>query len=592
MRTRRSLSTALAAALLLLTLGAACGETQAVKVDPSIGLETEGGRNLAEIDFGSSPLGVTAERSFVIRSASTVSLSVTAIEFTADDPTMASAFGTQQQLPVQIASLQGQTVKLTFTPSEVKHYLASLVIRSNDPDRREQRIPVRGEGIAGRLEVMACLPSTAQLPDRCSSTAVAPPDPLEMGTVVAGSHAAARITLLNGGGDVLHVSAVAFVDPAAAAAAGFTLPEEASGGMVIPSREAGVFDVGFDPPVGNVGPAAASVKITSDSLTDPEVTVELKANVVPNSAPEACLYVREILRTDGQTVTLQPGASLPAIEPTDAVILEASEREGCTGDAEDPIEALTLDWSFTGPGRLTRLEPVSGQPLRRKLVPEFVGSYAVTLVATDTLGATSPAATVSFDVTFNQDIATELSWTNSPGVDLDVHLVRYRSENFAVPPNDASAWTKECDGAQPNWGNAGQSFDDPALLLDDTGLNNLVETITLDGAEAARDYYVFAHFFADARPERNSAPSCSDDSGCTGGLRCSAGKCMAPVQAQMTILLDGVNGLGEGQTLNRELGGPGDTWLVGRILWPAPGEEPLFQSMNVVFPDGGMSCTP
>jgi hypothetical protein len=457
------------------------------------------------------------------------------------------------------------------------------------------QVALVGDGVAGRLEVLACLPNTPEAQSRCADTLVSPPEALSLGDVTAGAHGAALVTLRNGGGEDLAVSSVAFADPAGAAAAGFTLPEDAAGGMNIPSLEAGSFTVDFNPPAGTEGPASATIVIESDSITDPHVELEITANVVPNAAPEACLYVREIRHADGTVEMLAPGDAVPLVEPTDVVIFDAAARPGCTGDPEDGEDVL-LDFTLDAPRATSQLRNVDGEPMARSLEAEATGVYQVELTVTDKLGRTADAdaagtpAAVAIEVVPRRDVAVEIAWPEDPLVDVDLHLVRAATGNLWNDTHDAY-W----DNPSPDWGVAGDLFDDPTLILDDLGTGALVETVILNRPEAGQSYWVFARLNRDDRG-RSTAPICTVDGDCAGGLVCSMGsategRCMAPVEVGLKVFLRSAEfdlstlpGFGN----PRALKSPCDTWLAGRVLWPTGAGAPIFDTAgaDILYPDG------
>jgi len=580
--------------LLLALAAAGCGETNAASIHPSIRVETNAGNVLDGLSFGEVPIGGFADETFVIRSAEQVPLDVRAIDFEAEDGSSAAAFSLQSPIPLVVGPLQSTQVRVRFAPDEVRRYQATAVVRSNDPDRPAVRIPLVGDGVAGRLEVIACLPNTPENQRRCADTKVSPPDVLDLGEVTAGDHAAALVTLQNGGGDALQVHKVAFVDPAGAAAAGFSLPANAEAGMTIPALTAGDFRVEFNPPAGTEGPAGAVVRIESDSITSPVVDVEITATVVPNTAPVACVYVREIRRIDGTNELFAPGDVLPVVEPSDVVVFDARAGDGCSGDAEDG-ENVTVEWTLTSPTSASRLGTVSGEPLVRTLEADATGDYRVDVLVRDSLGleATTDAAgrpaTVTIHVAPRRDIAVEIAW-NAQTVDVDLHFVRGTADAIWSDDNDLY-W----DNLDPDWGVVGDPFDDPLLLIDDLGYGPLVETAVLNRPEAGQSYWVYARLHKDER-QRSAAPNCSEARDCAAGLVCSGatearpGKCMAPVDVGLKVFLRSSEfdlSVLPGFDNPARLASPCDTWLAGRVIWPADGSgTPTFEMIDQVFADG------
>ncbi len=583
----------LLAVLSVLTPG--CGEEPSATIRPGISLMAENGGRLDGLSFGEVPLGGTHDLKFLVKSTNRVALDVRSIEIVADDGESAIAFTAIPSDPFVVPALGTSPMTIRFQPREVRRYQARLLIRSGDPRNPEVQLALVGDGVAGRLEVLACLPNTAELPARCADTLVSPPDALSLGDVTAGAHAAALVTLRNGGGEALAVSSVAFADPEAASAAGFALQDGVGGGMNIPSREAGSFTVNFNPPAGTEGSAAATLVIESDSVTDPRVQLELQADVVPNQAPEACLFVREIRHADGSVETFAPGDTVPLVEPTDVVIVDAKARVGCTGDPEDG-EDVTPDIVLTAPRATSQLRSVSGESLVWSLEAEATGTYEITLTVSDSLGRTASAdaagnpATVTIQVVPRRDVAVEISWEGDPLVDVDLHFVRGTTSNLWSSTHDAY-W----DNPSPDWGVGGDLFDNPALILDDLGTGSLVETAVLNRPEAGQSYWVYARMNRDDR-NRSSARTCTVDGDCTGGLVCSMGsategRCMEPVDVGLKVFLQSAEfdlSVLPGFQNPRALKSPCDTWLAGRVLWPSGNGAPIFDTAgaDILYPDG------
>ena len=596
---RQSCAVALVGLVFLLSAGLwGCGETQAARLSSGIALENETGGALDALDFGEVPLNGQVERKFVIRSVGPVPLDVSAIEIGSADGESAMAFTPVPAGPTSIRPRDTLTVLVRFQPREVRRYPATLIVKSDDPDHPEMKVELVGDGVAGRLEVFACLPNTDDLKRRCADTQVSPPDALSLGDVTEGAHAAARVTLQNGGGDTLTVSSVAFADPAAAAAAGFTFPTgpEGPGGVsVIGSLESGSFKVDFNPPVGTAGPASTTIVIESNSITDPRVELVIEAQVVPNTAPQACLYVREIRHADGTTETFDPGDELPVVEPTDVVTLDAAVREGCTGDAEDGTD-VTLAYTVTAPGANAQVDRVPAEPLVATLEAEAIGTYTVELLVTDKLGLTATTdaagtpAVVTFEVAPRRDIAVEIGWRDDPFVDVDLHFVR--GDGAVMFSAEDTYWKARTR----DWGTRNDPFDDPLLLLDDTGTGALVETVVLNRPEAGQSYWVFARLTRDDRG-RSTAPPCTKDDDCSGDLACSmitatSGVCLSPVDLTLKVFLRSVEfdvaGL-PGFEAPAQLKSLCDAWLAGRVIWPASKNgTPTFEPANLFPPPEGV----
>lgn len=573
MRLSRSPIAVAALFSVLSLLGVACGEEQTVQIKPQLWVEADLSSS-GSLAFGSVPVGGSGERTVIFHALNTAPVRIESLNVKAGDASSAAAFHVEPAPPFVVPGNGKVEVKIFFEPDAVRSYLAQASFRTNAKDRAEVDFPLVGEGVEGKLEIAACDPA------RCDATKVFPPDSWHFGEVRGGSFRKVRISLFNGGGDVIRIDSVELEGDGPR----FRLPEGMDQGKVLASGEGTHFDVEFDPTPDQEGLARVEVVARTDSETYPELRMELLADVKPNTAPEACLFVSEIRRHGAATEVLQPGDPLPVIEPADEVILDVLAKEGCTGDAEDPIAELRMDWKLTeGPGiRPPDLMNVVGSPLKRSLTPDLVGTYSIQLTVTDSLGL-SDVATLDLEVSFARDIAVEMAWPDSPRVDLDLHLVRAGADVFDEF-NDAYYGNFK-NGSGPRW--PGGS---PVLLFDDQGTAGQFETITLNGAERGQVYDVYVHTYEDKR-SRNTAATCSETSPCTGGLVCSVGRCMAPVGVEARIYLKGV----APRVFEGEVHGPCDTWHVGRITWPNGGGAPSFSVVDTRGVEGildGVTCTP
>jgi hypothetical protein len=583
---------ALLPALLLLGGGlAACGEDKATTIDPEIGLVGPDGAPLEVIDFGMVTVGTSKELVVRIKSRQQVELRVSTISTSGDD---AVSFVPDPAGPLSVPGLDERTFRVTFSPAAVRAHEATLVVRSNDPAHKTVTVPLVGTGVTGSARVVACIESTAEFPTRCADTQVSPPLPLVLGDVIEGRQLKALVAVFNDGDSMLSVSSIAFTDPSAAAASGFSFVGDVTGGASVAPHESVSFKVLFAPNGAHLGPVAASVQVASDDPEEPLVTVQLEATARPNTPPQACLALRQVIRRDGTVVELPDGVPPDVIEPLDRLVFDAAVREGCSGDFEDGDD-VTLSFTVEGPGLAPPVELVDGEPTRRAIVPEVPGDYRVRLVVRDPLGKTAAAdaqgvpAEVAVRVVVQRDVGVYLTWADAPFVDLDVHLVH----------PDALLWDGDGRGPSdchyrnrhPNWGSTSSTLDDPLLAIDDQGTGQLVESVELDDPEPGARYQLHAHFSSDAR-QRAGAPSCTSDAQC-GGEVCSAGRCMPGVQATVEVWLKGhrVDLAAEYPTFGnpRTLVEPCDDWFVGFVEWPATaGGAPAFIPF---LPPGGPVTT-
>ncbi len=577
----------LAVILALGLLAAGCGSDPLRRASPAIALETGDAAHADELLFGRVPLEEELSKSFTVRSVLTVPLEVHEIRVVDEDGLSAGAFTVERPLRFTVPGTQGKEVSISFRPTEVRRYNAAVVVSSSDPNRPEMRLSLSGEGIEAAISVIGCLPNEGEERDRCSRTMVEAPSPLPIGEVVAGQHARIQITIGNLGVDTLQITSVGFANKTSAAAAGFSLREQDRGPTGVAARTSQTLFVDFDPPADLEGPVSTTVVIISSDRRQPSVELPLDAMVVPNRPPLACLTIREIRRQGGEVEVVDPDAGPVVVGPTDSLLLDAAVRQGCTGDPEDGDD-LSLAWEMDGPDRYGRLEAVPGAPMQRLFKAEVIGTYEVAVVATDRYGATSGVdeagveAKVAFAVKPQQDLAVELRWPDAEDVDLDLHLVRGDISGLWSDANDCS-WRNP----SPAWGST-QPLSNPRLAIDDQGGASLIETVLLNHPEPGVSYWIVAHFYEDKR-SRSGAACTVGGAACALGKVCSAGVCMDPVEVGVRIFVEGEERTNEGFEATRELAGPCDTWLVGRVTWRSEPVGPvLLSSFDTVYPQGAI----
>lgn len=576
----------------------ACGSASTSRVDAELAVRAEPGAGpaLSEVSFGGVPIHTSLERAVHLHSLQPVDLEIGRLRLEGPD---AASFAVEPAGPLVVPGLASRRVAIRFSPTAVRLHSATLVIPSNAPGG-ETRLALGGEGVSGDVRLISCLPSTALEPERCRDTQVEAPGTLDLGEVVEGQQQPALVTIFNDGKGPLQVTDISFRDPTAAATVGFSFLSEVAGPVVVAPLTSVDFRVGLAPVATALGPLTAAIRVATDDPDEPEVDAVLRATAVENRPPEACLAIRQIVRRDGTVVDLGPDDPVPAVETLDRVVLDARVREDCSADPEDGT-AVVQEWAVESPGVPPLPAAVDGEPFRRAIVPQVPGTHVVSLAVVDRLGKRSGTdsqgvpATVSFEVVVPRDIGVYAMWPEAPFVDLDLHFVHPSS----------SLWSDDADGPSdchwanpsPNWGDPETRVDDPVLVVDDIGNGALVEAVELNDPEPGARYQVHVHFAGDRRVQ-TGAPVCADDGDCTGGLVCSGGRCLPPVEVAVEVWLDGERVEIPASFRNPEsLVEPCDDWFVGMVEWPAAGGAPVFlpAPSGTVSPSGlrsGTTCSP
>ena len=471
---------AMLACLLALASSCQCGE-ELEQLVPDIAVEP------AAIDFGPSAVGVTATAGLTIGNRGTGALTVTA---TIEPEGV--GFGVESA-PNEVAARQAADGAVRFTPVGRGAASAELVLRTNDPDTPELRVPLSGQGGPPVLGI--------------------DPTPVELGLVNQGTGASVAVRLRNAGLDVMTLQSAALASGAA-----FSLDASAVPASVPPGGEVTV-TVALSPTadhaalLDDTGTLRDRLVVTHSEGAD-EAPVIAQVNLAPITVAVELFTRRDVVKVGvGTTVTIDGS--------------ETTDPEG------DPF---TFSWAVTERPAGSATAPIGqGQPTTR-VTPDVVGPYRVVLRATDSRGAFGDA-----DVEIlPRDLSVVLTWLTGASAacraytdaecaslpedqrrqlccgqsDLDLHLIR---PSGAL--GDYGACPGGCDAAQcaelvddnaatcrqtgddcayanraPEWGSAGRA-DDPRLDVDDVRGQG-PEIVSIDNPEDGA-YRVVVHYCLD-----------------------------------------------------------------------------------------------
>ena len=531
-----------------------------------------------ELRFGKVKVGEAGQASFKIASVTQAALTVEPPQLsTGGMPGGAEGFflGTA---PSSVAAFEETPVSVTFRPTAEQAYEAVVTVRTNDPETPTRAVLLTGEGALPHLAVTPqCDPVVA----RCIGLPPTPgtlaldfgQQPLRRATQVLGNRLPS-VALVNEGDVELVIGSLRVEGPDAAA---FLLRGAQAGVEVRLQGGEGVnVPVDFVPTSSTQAAYAAELVLTSDDPDHPEVRVALAGALRPNQPPAVCANVVQVKPGDGSLplqfdtaadwgpLLVPPldgydfGATrevTPLSEVKLSALSSVTDTAACTADLEDARDALSWKWELleVPPGSATGLLSGAATPVA-VLRPVVTGDYRVRLTVTDT-EASATSVTLRMRVARKEDLVAQLSWGGADGgftgVDLDLHLVRPSSQVFGFFEEGAAAGStgttsgdlngysaavgKNIPGFNFDWGQPG-SADDPRLNVDDTGLGQRVENISLNGPEhdaacAAGPcrYKVLVHHFKDARDPAGAA-ACSVDTTCSDGAPCQCGageRCVA-----------------------------------------------------------------
>ncbi len=554
--------------LVLFVLGLAsisgCSCPEGVKqVKPSLGVSPPG------LDFGQ--VKVADSKTLTVRVDSQTKTAVTFSSIKIEGAGAgAYRLGTT---PSQVESLSSDMFTVTFTPTTVAAFTATLVLNSDDPDHPATRVALAGEGAEPKLE----LTPDCQASRGCMASVVVSPPSIDFGMeplvrlMPTDPTRLPTLIIVNSGSVPLHVTGAAFggTDAAAFSVAGNQpFPD---GGVNLEAAEGFNLPLRFVPTSELQSSYSGEIVITSDDPDRPSITVPLTGTLKPNAPPVVCANLirvvpqligdapRDYSGTSFWTPLLTPppgGYDFTAtrdVRPDELAVFSANSDTDvtkCSTDPEDGRNGLTYRWRLTAtPPGAQNLALAGATTAQVQLRPIITGQYTLELTVTDSrLSATT--VTMRFAVAVKQDLVAQLEWQGFSGVDLDLHLVRPSavtgsdaftgaytffnagaSGKTAGDLNGFAKRTKDSNavaGFDFDWGMPGAS-DDPTLNVDDRGDGQLVENASLNYPEndpncatASCTYRVMVHYFADSRMHV-APPACVVDGGvgCLDGEPCS-----------------------------------------------------------------------
>jgi len=579
--------------LLFLSVSGCTCRSNVNQITPSLGASPVG------IDFDQVKTGHTKAVTLTLSARTNAPVAISGFKL---EGTGASAF-TLGATPTSVDALGQAALVITFAPTALQAYIATLVISSNDGESPTLKVALVGEGAKPILEVTPeCLPSRG-----CTDLVVVTPPSIDFGLepfmrlVEVDVSKLPTVNVVNAGPVELRVSKASFegADARAFSLAGNS--QFPDGGLTLAASEGVNLQLKFKPTDQLQAQYQGQLVIESDDVASPRVVIELRGQLQPNQAPVVCAnLIRAVPPSSGDgprdygsaaqwaQVLVPPTGGYDFtltrdVRPGDLAVFSAisdsSDVTKCTSDPEDARTGLTHAWRVvSAPAGVVGL-PISGATTTQaQLRPVATGDYALELSVKDSQ-LRETTVTMRFAVAIKQDLVAQLQWAGFSEVDLDLHLVRPGAETFSFfNAGVASKTAGDINGYAVNtrrtvpgagfdfdWGEPGAS-DDPTLNLDDTGNGPLIENVSLNYPEndshcatTACTYGVFVHFFKDQRV--TTPTGCIVDAGveCRDGEACSCespqrcvadsapigdagvgvGKCFAPPQPVVRLFFKG-----------------------------------------------------
>lgn len=620
-----------------------------------------------QLNFGQVKVGAASELPVKLTSESQTSVQILGATFRDGAiPGSASAYEVVA-LPSSVPQFSDESFQVRFRPTAFQDYGATLVLSTNDEERPQVEVTLAGEGAHPNMSVIP--ECNASL--RCTGTVTLEPRTIDFGeeplqrAVQIPTTELPKVNVINESAVELVVTRLEIqgVDSSA-----FTFDPPAqlpAGGLTLQPGEGVNFSIRFRPTLASQDAYQAELVVEGDDPMKPSVTVALSGTRRDDLPPIVCANIIRV-KPEGETelrydskeawdLVRTPPASgydftatrdiRPKSEVRFSAVSDVADDRACTSDPEDRRTGLTWSWAVTKAPAGARSVALSGAttptPVLTPQSTVATGEYEVTLTVTDTQ-QNSTTVPIRFAVVPREDLVVELSWNGEQGawanVDLDLHVVRPSSTTAGQPfsgvfgyfnegangetsgdINGVSENLRKAQGFDFNWGQPGL-FDDPRLLVDDTGSGQLIETISLNFPEndaacatGPCTYKVLVHYFEDRRVHASPAlcsvdlTSCQDGESCscTGGERCVAdqapasaapqgpGKCYDPPEPEVRIFVKAnptpvaVIPLDTLMPPDQvPLGAPCQMLYVADIVWPAKAMG------DAGTPDGGTEEVP
>lgn len=419
--------------LLLPVLLAGCGQDQAInKLEPKLAFSP------GAIEFGEVAVDYTATFSVEIINAGRAGLDVNAIHFGGGNPGIFSVEPTEFQLAMD----ERQEVTVSFTPNTYLLYADDLVIKSDDPENTELRIPISGEGVEAPTPDIEVTPLT-----------------LDFGEVAPLSTSSLWFTIENIGDDALTI-----LSTTQTGSGNFTVVTDPENSVLDPGVDTATVVVLYEPQ--SLEGDSGSFEIVSDDPDEPSITVHFLGNGGGD-------FDYPVAVIDG---------------PTSAAPLDTLDLDGSGSYDPEGFQLTDYVWTVTAlpSGSTTGLS--NEVPPGTELFLDIAGGYEVQLQVFNEIGLASAPAKYQVDAIPDDRVHIELIW-DTPNSDMDLHLYENESVEFFELVGDCNF----CN-PNPNWGGSGSS-DDPSLDLDDQmgyGPENININEPADG-----NYPVRVHYFED-----------------------------------------------------------------------------------------------
>jgi hypothetical protein len=432
------------------------------------------------INFGRVPEGEIAQEQVQIQNIGTSSLTLsnlTVISPSGEFSVPAEALQQTQGLELAAAGEEGDTFtfNLEYAPTTSGYDDGVLVVRSNDPNNPEFRVPIQANGAEPCINVSheAGYNFGQRLILRTHE---------EVFTITNCSSAA--------NGETLVVDSLAFTDEVFESSPAFALDALPTFPLELDPQETATFVVAYSPEVEDQTDRALLRVVSNDEIKSP-LDIEITGIGSDNQCPNAVATC--VVRDSGA-----PPSTELSVLPLDILDCTAA----ASSDPDDDGSIVEYIWEVVErPDGSTATFDDPGA-VNNSFFVDLAGRYVFRLNLIDDKGAEAcTPALVTVVSTPDEDIHVQLVWHTpadadetdtgfGAGSDIDLHLVH---------PNgcwDDNQWDCHWRETEPNWGDTSRADDDPSLDIDDTDGAG-PENINLNNPEDGVIYRVGVHYYND-----------------------------------------------------------------------------------------------
>lgn len=443
----------------LVAVSSACADDALSRVFPRIEVEP------SPYDFGVGIVGADNVGRLLVKNTGQAALEISGYSIEPEGSVFTFVDG-----PKVLAASSSAAATLTFRPRLARErYTADLVVFSDDPERGELRVPLRGEGGVREIDVQ--------------------PTEIDFGIVDEGTAPTREVVIANVGKDALHLSSVDWARTSTSGELTFT-PSPFVGRTLAPMTST-VVTVRYSPR--DLGADRAVLVVRSDDDDEPvvEVPVRARANLAPVAVAWGCdPLVAGQVGCDGANKR-----RLHHLSVRQRLMLDGRESYDPEGG-----ELTIFAWRVVekpAASSAAVFHSTDDRTLRRRATGDFEldtgGRYVVRLVVVDDRGLASFLTATSTVEIRPKDIEVLLRW--DVPIDVDLHLVRGdgRLGDYGTGVVGTSTGTDVSTfNRAPNWGDLGTSDDDPRLDIDDVQGRG-PEIVSLDRPGDGQRFEVWAH---------------------------------------------------------------------------------------------------